>query len=302
MLRHRCTACGGCCQGVRVPLFNDDEVALARAAGEQLGVVDPIDGAGLRMEHGRCVFLTEDDRCRIHAALGPTAKPIPCQQFPLIAIADGDDVRVGIDPASYGAWQTWRDGPPIPDGPVVAGRLPETSPVERTLVALCEQPDVGTGAVLATLVRESAVPRHLPESFAHRWATHLYDLDFDAFLGREGPGRRLIDALRPLAAASQAWADGAPTLTLPGELDDWIVEATRRVLWLRLLPDIANPTVAALLCLGGGVAASWSSPNPSAAHDAFTAWLRALRFDLFWQGLAKDQATVLWLATGQRID
>ncbi|MFK7928240.1 MAG: YkgJ family cysteine cluster protein [Myxococcota bacterium] len=304
LLRHACTGCGGCCQGVRVPVYNDSEAEKVRVAGRALGIEDPVDGGGLRMVDGHCAFLADDNGCRIHATLGPDAKPIPCRQFPLIAVSDGADVRVGIDPASYGAWRSYVDGDAAPDGPVVAAKLPAPDGqegLERALVTLCEAPNTTSASLLSTLTRDVSVGGLVPAGFAERWAEHLGQLDVDAFLSRRGPGRRLIAALKPLAHSSQRWQESPPPASpIPDDLDRWVVEATRRVLWLRLLPEIPNVSVAAMLCLGGGLAASWTHDSTEDAHDLFTAWLRALRFEVFWKTLARDQSTVLWLATGQR--
>ena len=68
---------------------------------------------------------------------------------------------------------------------------------------------------------------------------------------------------------------------------------------MRLSANIPNVSVAALFVLGGAVAAAWTDPRPGPFVAALTAWLRALRFELFWKSLAVDQATLMWLATGQ---
>jgi Fe-S-cluster containining protein len=43
------------------------------------------DTHSVRMVGGRCFFLDEDNRCRIHAKLGYNAKPEGCKAFPLLA-------------------------------------------------------------------------------------------------------------------------------------------------------------------------------------------------------------------------
>ncbi len=45
---------------------------------------------------GRCVFLKDDNRCRIHEKFGADAKPLACRLFPFDLIPVGDHWRVGI--------------------------------------------------------------------------------------------------------------------------------------------------------------------------------------------------------------
>lgn len=44
----------------------------------------------------RCVFLTSDDRCGIHAEMGASAKPFGCRQFPFLTTLTPDGVTVGV--------------------------------------------------------------------------------------------------------------------------------------------------------------------------------------------------------------
>lgn len=308
VLRHQCTGCGGCCQGVRIPVYNDQERAKVLRAAERLDIAEPIDGQALRMSQGRCVFLATDNSCRIHAELGADHKPIPCRQFPLVALrADdaGGEVRIGVDPASYGAWRSWREGAPLPDGPVVAtsGGAPGGQvQVEHQLVAMCEDPQASVPGLLAVLTREPADRGSLPAGFAARWASHLSSVDFGPFTAHHALGPRLRRALQPIVNAAPAWATEPPPwpASLAQADHDWAIEAVRRVLYLRLLPTIPNVSAAALLLLGGVVAAAWTDPRPAAFHDMLTGWLRALRFNAFWSLVAGDKETMVWLGTGQR--
>lgn len=305
LLRHTCTLCGGCCEGVRVPLYNADEEARARSAGAALGVPGPIDGGFLRFEDGQCVFLGDDGLCRIHAELGADRKPTLCDQFPLIVLSAGEEeLRVGVDPASYGSWSSWRDGEVLGDTAALAASTPAPDGqegLEVALVRLCEDPAATLTGLLCTLTRETAPPGHPPPGFATRWAQRLHQADLTAFLGMNGVGPALQRNLGPLARASRTWGDGPPVWEpLDPELDAWAVEATRRVLWLRLQNNIPNLSVAALFLLGGALAAAWADREPATFHRHHTAWLRALRFDPFWKTVAGDSATLLWLGTGRR--
>ncbi len=46
--------------------------------------------------NGECVFLTADNRCRIHAEFGYTEKPLSCQLFPFTLEREGEGFRVGL--------------------------------------------------------------------------------------------------------------------------------------------------------------------------------------------------------------
>ena len=71
---------------------------------EELGGLPPVLSSGLlRKRHrlnsrpdGSCVFLNEQDRCRIHEKFGYDAKPLPCRLFPFVLVPAGDHWRVGL--------------------------------------------------------------------------------------------------------------------------------------------------------------------------------------------------------------
>jgi Fe-S-cluster containining protein len=304
VLRHVCTACGGCCQGVRIPLYNDEEVRKVQAAAKQLGVDDPIDGRALRLSSGRCAFLAEDNRCRIHAELGAEHKPIPCRQFPLIAIAVGEDIRMGVDPASYGAWRSWRAGAPLPDGAAIASSPPAPGgqeALEDHFVLMCEDPQASLAGLLSVVTREPTDRSVLPTSFAARLAQRLNDLDLSPFIEHDDIGEQLSRSLEPLRAHRGRFrADASWPGVLRPEDEAWAIESIRRVIYLRLLPQIPSVSVAALLLLSGAVACSWACPTPETFHRSWTGWIRALRFEVFWKHVAGDAATLMWLGTGQR--
>lgn len=45
---------------------------------------------------GACVFLGPDDRCRIHARFGPSAKPLACRVYPFVLVPAGDHWKLGL--------------------------------------------------------------------------------------------------------------------------------------------------------------------------------------------------------------
>ena len=106
-LRHRCTTCGGSCQGVNVRLLDPDELARVVRLGQELAVAEPVVGNRLRQtEDGRCVFLDETHLCTLHARFGADAKPLICRQYPLVQLSTEAGQRRGIDPGCYSAFQT----------------------------------------------------------------------------------------------------------------------------------------------------------------------------------------------------
>jgi lysine-N-methylase len=45
---------------------------------------------------GKCVFLNDDGRCRIHARFGGEAKPLACRLYPFMLVPAGDHWRVSL--------------------------------------------------------------------------------------------------------------------------------------------------------------------------------------------------------------
>jgi Fe-S-cluster containining protein len=99
-INYECSGCGHCCLGWPVPLTTEDYVRICEyeesAAGGASGAraaMRALDGGSdpalTKFTHslekradGRCEFLTEDDRCRLHVEAGPQMKPTICQLFP----------------------------------------------------------------------------------------------------------------------------------------------------------------------------------------------------------------------------
>jgi Fe-S-cluster containining protein len=89
-----CHGCGACCRGSIIPLSESD---LEKLQGQKWD--EQPDFAGIKTvvregllggrkvlakrADGSCVFLTADNRCRIHELHGPDAKPAVCRMFPL---------------------------------------------------------------------------------------------------------------------------------------------------------------------------------------------------------------------------
>ena len=85
--RFTCQNCGRCCT---MWTITADASKVERLRKQDWGGPDPflpLRGEGdpfkLRMEAGRCVFLDEENRCRIHGQVGYNSKPEGCKAFPL---------------------------------------------------------------------------------------------------------------------------------------------------------------------------------------------------------------------------
>lgn len=92
--RWDCASCGNCCRGSIIPLSDDDLQRLIEQHWEEypdfeaVQTITRLGWFGKRAQlaqraDGSCVFLTADNRCRIHAEHGADAKPLVCQMYPL---------------------------------------------------------------------------------------------------------------------------------------------------------------------------------------------------------------------------
>ncbi len=91
-----CSGCGHCCLGWPVPLTPEDnerlvayEAGYADSRKAPVRLLESSDPALVKFTHclekradGRCEFLMDDERCRLHVDIGPQAKPTICQLFP----------------------------------------------------------------------------------------------------------------------------------------------------------------------------------------------------------------------------
>ena len=80
-----CRGCAQCCRDLVVHLTPADVERIDRHVGAdtapsyvRLGRKRVL----AKQPNGACVFLTDQDRCRLHADFGPKAKPLACRMFP----------------------------------------------------------------------------------------------------------------------------------------------------------------------------------------------------------------------------
>jgi lysine-N-methylase len=96
--RWDCQSCSDCCRSYAVGVTEAERERLLAQNWE--GIVPTIlEGGGHRLNHradGACVFLDDDNRCRIHAKFGEAAKPMACRIYPFVLVPAGDHWRVGM--------------------------------------------------------------------------------------------------------------------------------------------------------------------------------------------------------------
>ncbi len=105
--RWDCTSCGQCCRGTVIPLDDDDLRRLRSQEWDKhpdyRGVQTVVRQGVVRRRYrlaqrddGRCVFLTEQGRCRIHEGFGFAAKPLVCRMYPLQLVPVDDVVLLTL--------------------------------------------------------------------------------------------------------------------------------------------------------------------------------------------------------------
>jgi len=112
-INFECTGCGNCCFSWPVPLNDNDVSRLETLAA--LEARDYIKPLGQRSDalkssthslekraDGKCVFLDDDNRCKLHSNFGPEAKPAMCQLFPYTFTPTPSGVYASVSFASTG--------------------------------------------------------------------------------------------------------------------------------------------------------------------------------------------------------
>ena len=85
--RWSCHSCGNCCRTLVGHLFADEVARIEAQNWEgELGAAPylktTLGGVLNKRADGACVFLDNENRCRIHSKFGAAAKPIACRIFP----------------------------------------------------------------------------------------------------------------------------------------------------------------------------------------------------------------------------
>ena len=114
-IRFGCSGCADCCLQWPVPLTSRDVDAIEKF--QQSGQLTPATRrlpAGLpnmqtfthsleKKSDGRCIFLTEENRCRLHAEHGEASKPSMCRLFPYTFSVTPEGICSSVSFASSGA-------------------------------------------------------------------------------------------------------------------------------------------------------------------------------------------------------
>ena len=127
-----CTGCGNCCLQWPVPSTDEDRrriIDLSRefeapaTSGGQLFRridMDVLRNKNNRFQYtmekradGRCVFLTQENRCALHERFGAESKPSMCQLFPYTFTEAPDGFYASVSFASTGA--LFNQGTPLAD-------------------------------------------------------------------------------------------------------------------------------------------------------------------------------------------
>jgi Fe-S-cluster containining protein len=269
--------CGGSCQGVKVALLNEGEHQRIAEQAADLGVEEPVVDGVLRRVKGRCVFLGDDNLCRIHAKWGLLLKPTVCRQYPLVATRVGDETRVGLDPGCFTSVKTWINGPLVPAGALVAsssGFPDAVTQMEPQVLALLDAQDTVAGALCALTGASS----DWPDAFLGRWFVALQGIGLHELLADPDTSPSLTNSLGGLATCLKEGLPSSGLIGLPANADAFALDAAQRMVWLRLVTQIPAPAVTALLTLAGAVSCAWAHPDDEAAFgQAFAGWVRAIR-------------------------
>lgn len=299
-IRHACHACGHCCTGWRVKVADSERERILRH-GASLGVADPIVDGTLRTDAGRCVFLDDARRCRIHAAFGPTEKPGVCQVFPRVAIATEDAIRIGADPGCSSTWRSFVDGTliefPIARSPRKIVRSPEVAATELDLIGLVRHHDMTVARLVAILCDDQRHLPDLPPGFLTRLLSRMQDLDF--FLTHPEAGPLLTGDLAAVATLLRELdPHHPPPVAFTADTSALTLETIARTLFLRLGDDVLAPAGQLLLVLAGAIASAAAHPDLARFGPALAAWSRLSRLPGFWTPFIPDEATARHILSG----
>lgn len=116
-----CSGCGNCCLSWPVPVTDDDVTRISRltngeAVFKQLPArrderIFGYTHSLQKRSDGRCAFLTDDNRCRLHVEFGASAKPAMCRLFPYSFTPTPSGIYTSVSFASSAV--LFNAGPPL---------------------------------------------------------------------------------------------------------------------------------------------------------------------------------------------
>jgi len=303
-LRHACHLCGTCCQGWRVHMSDDAEVLRIQRQAAELGIDDPLEERTLRTHKGRCVFLSDENRCRIHERFGSDEKPLVCRQYPRRATLTEDGLRVGLDPTCSSTDRSWADGPEVE--PYVGLRseiqlAPDLAQSERALIGLLLDPNMTIARFVAIITGAPKADGELPVGFVGRMIAALRVAHLPALMEDPDHGPELLWRLEAMAQLLKELDPASPPpwegLLSPAN-EAFALEVLRRHLFMRLGDPTLPPIAQTLLVLAGIMLAGWSDPIGDYFGTSLSAWMRLIRLQAVWARIMPVTETARWLLSG----
>jgi len=273
-------------------VLDESEKKRVLDCAEQMGIENPIVDGKLRMVDAHCVFQHDNGLCNIHAEFGFDAKPLICQQYPLIVVDTESGRRAGIDPSCFTHFSSWRTADELPIDAKVANQLsmePHKVQMEMNVLHALGRP---FREVLQIMVLE-------PEHFGTRLVHMMQAADLEAPIHAPEGGRFLHQYMQALVKHVANLDPENAEITLTGERAAYTVDVAQRMVGLRLLPAYPYIPGVALLTLAGGILADWLYPDNDEAFGAtLSTWTRAIRRPAFWGALTPNQNALQMLVGG----
>ena len=103
--KYDCHMCGACCRaGFAVVATEEERERILQQGWEKEPEFQGKDLFARRLREwvlnqnadGACIFLADDNSCRIHARFGADAKPFACRPYPFVLVAAGNQARVSL--------------------------------------------------------------------------------------------------------------------------------------------------------------------------------------------------------------
>ena len=214
--RWECHSCGFCCRSTKFKLSEED---LRKLREQQWENHPDFSGVEIVTEHGRlrkyfqlgkrsdgaCIFLGDDNLCRIHKELGEPAKPLVCRLFPYQLV-----------PLEQFAYVTLRQY--CPSAVADNGR-----PLEEQIQYIAQLAEEGK-----LTERPITLPAICP-GHTRPWEDLLLVADkLDQLMHDEQYPvvRRLVHCLQFCNLLEQGWIDGLSSDEFAGLLDKFVASAT----------------------------------------------------------------------------